>query len=797
MRVGEAEINVVADGDEFNRQMARIIEQTRQRWRAASASMAADTKLWRDENGRLHDEFGRFVAETNRGFLGMEISARGFTRALGAVVGGLARFTLASTAIGSLVGVLGAVTASAIQFTAALAPAVGIVATAPAAFGLAAAAVATLVVAVSGVGEAFGAAVSGDAEEFAEAIEGIAPSAQRAAQALRDITPEFSALKASVQDAFFVGFDDVLRSIAATLVGPLTSGMTAAAAGLSGIVTRLGEAATSGAGIAFVENTFAHLANTLENLREPLGLLFEGFFSLGSAISIAFGGDEAGAALGAMITRFADFINTAADSGAAVEWVRSAGEVFRQLGDILSPLIGIIGTIGSVAQDTGGNILGAFGSALQSVNAFLSSAEGVSALTTIFQSLNQVGGIFGDMLAGLLPIIAPLVGELVTGLMPVLQSISPVLIQIASLAAPIFSQILAAVLPLVPPLLSIAQLALPLLAQLLTQVVAAAAPLLEALTTLLVSILTPLLPALEPLITIFGELAVTIAEILTPVIQLVGDILLWLVDQIIVPFVIPIIEFLAELFADQLTAALELAAAIFQGIAEGIAAAATWLWDQVSSRWEAMKLGFQLLGSAFQSGYNFIKNNVFTPLGTAANSVKNTLSGIWTNIKNAFQTVVDKFKTGKTTITTALNGIWSGVKGAYNALASGWNRIDIAIGPFSIPDWVPGVGGRTFHIPDIIPDIPKLREGGLNLAEGIRWLHPHEAVVPLDGDRGINALADALARASSMTAGVGLGGRFEVRVFIGDTELTDIIDVRIEEHDDDLAHQARTGSGRR
>ena len=32
---------------------------------------------------------------------------------------------------------------------------------------------------------------------------------------------------------------------------------------------------------------------------------------------------------------------------------------------------------------------------------------------------------------------------------------------------------------------------------------------------------------------------------------------------------------------------------------------------------------------------------------------------------------------------------------------------------------------------------------------------------------------------------------------IGDTEITDLIDVRIEEHDTELAHSARTGSGRR
>lgn len=797
MRVGEAEIGVVADGNEFNRQMSRMIEETRRRWRAASRDMANDTKTIRDENGKLRDEFGRFVGESKSGFLGIDLSARGLLKTLGSVGLGLGKLVAGATAVGSIVGVLGAATASAVQFAAALAPAVGILAAAPAAVGILAGVVATLSVALSGVGDAFGAAVSGDAEEFATALEGLAPSAQRAAVALREITPQFSALKDAVQGAFFEGFDQTLLNIAATLVGPLTAGMTAAAAGLAGITTRLGEAATSGAGVAFIENSFTALSNILANLQEPLGVLFEGFLSLGSAIAIAFGGEAAGAGLAAMITQFGEFINRAADSGEAVQWVNGAMTVFSQLGVILQQVVGIIAAVGSVAADTGGNILGTFGAALQSVNAFLSSAEGVSVLTTIFTTLNQVGAIFGALLSSLLPILAPLVGELVSGLMPVLMALVPVIVQIGALAAPIFSQILAAVLPLVPPLLSLVSLVLPLLAQLLTQLVTAAAPLLEALTTLLVAVLTPLLPALEPLLTIFGELAVTIAEILTPVIELIGQILLWLVEEIIVPFVIPIIEFLVELFGTALTDALQLAADIFTAIVNGIVAAATWLWEQIQSRWAAMKLGFEVLQNAFKAGYNFIKNNVFTPLGNAATAVKNTLSNVWTNIKNAFQSVVDKFKSGANKIGDYLSSIWDAVKGAYNALASGWNRIDIEIGPFTIPDWVPGIGGATFHINDIIPDIPKLEKGGVNLEEGIRWLHPNEAVVPLDGDRGISALADALSRASSMSAGAGLGGNIEVRVFIGDTELTEIIDVQIEEHDEELAHAARTGSGRR
>jgi phage-related protein len=772
VRVGEAEIHVVADGNDFDRQMRRMIDDARRRFAA----------------------FGR---DANRNLGSASSAARSFTSVLGGIVGGLGRVVAGGAALGTTVGLLGAGAAAAVQFAAAVAPAVGAVAALPAAIGIAAAAIATLQVATAGVGEAFSAAASGSAEEFNAAIEGLAPSAQAAAVALREITPQFTALRESVQGAFFTGFDATLRSIAETLVGPLQTGMTAAASGLAGITTRLGEAATSGAGVAFIESTFAALANILANLQEPLGLLFEAFLSLGSSIAIAFGSAEtAGAGLGALITRFADFVNSAADSGAAIAWVEGAITVFEQLGAILSPIIGILGSVGQAAAATGGNILGAMGQALGAVDAFLSSAEGMAALTSIFTTLNQVGAIFGQVLSGLFPVIAPLVGQLVSGLVPVLQSLVPLIVQIGALAAPIFLQILDAVLPLIPPLANLAQQILPLVAQVLTLLVTAAAPLLEALTTLLVSILTPLIPALEPILLIFGELAVTLSEILTPVIELIGEILLWLVEEIVIPFVVPIIEFLAELFAGLLTEAVQGFADLFTGAVEGIVAIFEWLGEKWDEQTAAMEIAWMILQDAFETGKNFIVNNVINPVVGFFEDLGGAIGDILGDVRSGWNSAISFFSGIPDRIGSALSGLWSpiwdGFKSAINSVIRGWNNLS-----FSVPSVDLGplgtVGGFTIST----PNIPYLQTGGFSFDEGLAMLHPNEAILPLESDRGIEALADALARAGEMTAGAGLRGDITVRVYIGDTELTEIIDVQIDEHDDELAHRARTGSGRR
>lgn len=80
-------------------------------------------------------------------------------------------------------------------------------------------------------------------------------------------------------------------------------------------------------------------------------------------------------------------------------------------------------------------------------------------------------------------------------------------------------------------------------------------------------------------------------------------------------------------------------------------------------------------------------------------------------------------------------GIWQtlvdGFKAAINGLISLWNKLDFSIGPFSIPNWVPfGLGGNTFHIPDIFPDIPKLDVGGQVTSSGLAVIHQGETVVP-------------------------------------------------------------------
>lgn len=86
----------------------------------------------------------------------------------------------------------------------------------------------------------------------------------------------------------------------------------------------------------------------------------------------------------------------------------------------------------------------------------------------------------------------------------------------------------------------------------------------------------------------------------------------------------------------------------------------------------------------------------------------------------------------------AFDGLKAALRGALSWIVQKWNGFDLEIGPFKIPDWVPKVGGNSFHIPDVFPDIaiPGLAKGGIVTGPTLALIGEgkyDEAVIPLDG----------------------------------------------------------------
>lgn len=794
--------------------------------------------LRRDVNGRLRDQYGRFVPEGRRGGEASgESFASGFGSRLFSRIGKVLNDALSSitdiklpvAAFATLGLGLASAAASAVQLTAALAPAVGIAAALPSGIGVLAAGMTTLSVATLGVGDAFEAAF-GDAEEFEEAMEGLAPNVQAAAQALRDMAPQLDALRDRVQGAFFQDFDDVLNSLADTLLGPVSEGMTAVATQINGLIVSLTGVATSAEGVEFVNQSFAIMATIIQTLQEPLTLLFSSLLMVGNALNEAFG-ENAGAGLADMITRFAEFLAQAAASGEAVAWVENALAVFQAIGDILSPLVGILGSIGAAASATGGNILGVFGQALGVLDQFLASAQGQSALISIFQALNTVGAAFSTVLQAIAPAIPPIV----SGISSILGAVAPLLGPLAQLVgsvlsalAPILGVIAAAIQPIIGPLTEIIALLGPILVDAITtlmpiieiladllggalgvaiQVVGAVLEALAPIITTILEALEPLIQALEPLFELLGVIADLIGAVLEPVITVLGDILLWLVENVIIPLVVPALELIAEILTAVLGSAIQWVVDKFQMAGLGLEIIFNFLRDMISDHIDAIVATWNFLSDAFEAAWDFMNDNVFTPMKVGFRVLKEQASNQINAIRTGFDNFVSFVKGIPGKIRGALSNIfsplWDGFRSAINSVISGWNSLS-----FSVPSVDLGPLGSTPAVTVSTPNIPYLARGALATGPTLAMVGEAgtEAILPLEDPRVTELLASALSRASTMNqaapgttfgdGGTVTAGDTYFTVKIGERELTDIVVEQQNAANAQMLRRARSGTRR-
>jgi hypothetical protein len=144
---------------------------------------------------------------------------------------------------------------------------------------------------------------------------------------------------------------------------------------------------------------------------------------------------------------------------------------------------------------------------------------------------------------------------------------------------------------------------------------------------------------------------------------------------------------------------------------------------------DGIKIGFNALWGAIKFVFDWAKNNwplllaiITGPFGMAIAFVVKFKDDIWNLLK-----VV------KTGIGTIMGGvadvIFGPFKTAFNAIAKLWNNT-VGKLSFTVPGWVPGIGGKGFDV----PDIPMLAQGGIVTGPTIAMIGEAgpEAVIPLN-----------------------------------------------------------------
>ena len=210
-----------------------------------------------------------------------------------------------------------------------------------------------------------------------------------------------------------------------------------------------------------------------------------------------------------------------------------------------------------------------------------------------------------------------------------------------------------------------------------------------------------------------------------------GKVGQWIYDNVIVP-VGNFIKACIDSIISNFKFLLSIAEGIFTAVLGVIIAPFQVLWDTVKNVFNGVKTILQGILTVFKG--------IFT------GDMKTVLSGFKQIFKGVFDSL---WSIAKAPLNLIIKGI--------NALIKGANKIH-----FDMPNWVPGIGGKTFGIN--IPQIPLLAKGGIisQPTQAIIGEAGREAVVPLENNmEWLDILADKLANkiGTSRPTNVYLDGR--------------------------------------
>lgn len=143
-----------------------------------------------------------------------------------------------------------------------------------------------------------------------------------------------------------------------------------------------------------------------------------------------------------------------------------------------------------------------------------------------------------------------------------------------------------------------------------------------------------------------------------------------------------------------------------------------WIWSKIG---EPVKAGWEFIWGLIQwyvglyvGAFNAIKDALITAFRTAIDWVV----GAWNWLTDLPRKLGDAFRAiGEV--------IFSPFKSAFNSIANAWNNT-VGRLSFTVPDWVPGMGGSGFSM----PRIPLLQRGGEVIRDGAAMLHKGERVIP-------------------------------------------------------------------
>lgn len=362
-------------------------------------------------------------------------------------IGNLARVNASLLAVPA---VAGAAAYSVGSIGAALAPAVGIAALLPAAVGAGAVAVAALKIGVSGFGDAVKLAFDPTkAAEFAEAIAKMPAPMRNTVLAVQGLKPQIDGLRLGVQSALFANMAGEVSRLGGIYLPMLTGTLSSVAGGFNRAALGMTAWLGSSVGIGHMRTLLDFSAIAVNNISAALAPLGAAFITIGAIGAPILAELTAGA--GGVAGRFASWVGSAEGINTIRGWIYGAIGVLQQLGAIVGNVGSILGSLFSAAQMSGANFLGTLQSITGEVARFFSSAQGQTALVTLFTNIRMA---VDAALPGLRAILDAF-GYLITSLAPILPLVGQAFSAVVIAARPLLDILVGLVTAVLPPLLGL------------------------------------------------------------------------------------------------------------------------------------------------------------------------------------------------------------------------------------------------------------------------------------------------------------------------------------------------------
>lgn len=362
----------------------------------ASREMERELKRFQREQARTQKEIARqqaeFSAQSERG-------ADRLISAFGSVTKGILSI---GSAVSSAQGLAGA--ASAVATLSGVAVALpGILAAGAAAGGV-------FKLALSGVGDAISAK---DLKEFNEVTKDMAPNAVELARAVRDQNERFTELKKTVQNNFFEGFGDDVRTLADRYFPILKSRSADIATEWNRMGREAAKALLAPGAVEDVNSVLKDTRDGLKELRPALGNVITGVLDLSAVGSTRLG--SVSKAVTGVTEDFKKWVAEGIKTGRINDLLEDGVSMAKQLGRVMSNVKDIGGALFHGLTNEGKSFVDGLIKSTQAVKDFVTSADGQRTIKALASALGTASDVARNVFSAALTQVGGIIDKLGPG----------------------------------------------------------------------------------------------------------------------------------------------------------------------------------------------------------------------------------------------------------------------------------------------------------------------------------------------------------------------------------------------